>query len=312
MKLYISHMTQYSYAEPITDSVNEIRLTPSTNERQSCYNHSISIEPNAPLFTYEDYFGNRVHAFSVNQPHQKLTIRTNMTLVTTESYTSEESLHKQQLKPVEAWSRLMSDELVDRFIEFLLPTSYTEVTPEIVDFMKQVPVVGSVHESAQGADKSGVSVDVTPTVGVYDWLSALSKHIRTSFVYDPSATNVKTKASEMITMRRGVCQDFAHLMVATCRARGVPARYVSGYHFVGDLQGGSADFEQASHAWVEAYVPKLGWCGFDPTNESPIGERYVKLAHGRDYKDIVPVKGIYLGTGDQKLQVTVDVRKVED
>lgn len=311
MKLYISHVTQYSYAEPITDSVNEIRLTPSTNERQSCYNHSIFIEPNASLFTYEDCFGNRVHAFSVNGPHAKLTIRTNTTVVTTESFNQEESIHKQQLKPAEAWARLTSDESVDRFIEFLLPTSYTEVTPEIVTFMEQVPLVGAVHETAVAAEGS-VMVDVTPMVGIYEWLTALSKHIRTSFIYDPSATNVRTKASEMIAMRRGVCQDFAHLMIAVCRAKGVPARYVSGYHFVGDLQGGSADFEQASHAWVEAYVPKVGWCGFDPTNESPIGERYVKLGHGRDYKDIVPVKGIYHGTGQQSLQVTVDVRKVEE
>lgn len=311
MKLQISHTTQYSYAEPITDSVNEIRLTPSTNERQACYNHSISIEPNASLFTYEDCFGNRVHVFSVNAPHTKLTIRTNLTVVTTESFNKEEGAHKQQLKPAEAWAKLNSDESIDRFIEFLLPTAYTEVTPEIISLMEQVPVVGAVRETAI-ASEGNVTVDVTPAVGVYEWLSALSKYIRSSFIYDPSATNVRTKASEMITKRRGVCQDFAHLMLAVCRARGVPARYVSGYHFVGDLQGGSADFEQASHAWVEAYVPKLGWCGFDPTNESPIGERYVKLGHGRDYKDIVPVKGIYHGTGEQRLQVTVDVRKVDE
>jgi transglutaminase-like putative cysteine protease len=101
-------------------------------------------------------------------------------------------------------------------------------------------------------------------------------------------------------------------MIATARSEGIPARYVSGYHFVGDLQGGIADFEQASHAWVEAYVPKLGWCSFDPTNYDPVGERYVKLGHGRDYKDIVPVKGVYRGNGEQKLLVTVDVRKVEE
>ncbi|EFM10067.1 transglutaminase domain protein [Paenibacillus curdlanolyticus YK9] len=310
MKLYISHLTQYSYGDPVTDSVNEIRLTPSTNERQSCYNHSISIEPNASLFTYEDSFGNRVHSFSVNAPHTKLMIKTNMTVVTTESFSKEESAYKQQLKPSDAWAKLHSDESVDRFIEFLLPTEYTEVTPEIFSFMENVPVVGTVHEAE--ASEGGVTVSVTPAIGVYDWLAALSKHIRSAFIYDPLATDVRTKAFEMIAKRRGVCQDFAHLMVAVCRARGVPARYVSGYHFVGDLQGGSAEFEQASHAWVEAYVPKLGWCGFDPTNESPIGERYVKLGHGRDYKDIVPVKGIYHGTGKQSLQVTVDVRKVEE
>jgi len=123
---------------------------------------------------------------------------------------------------------------------------------------------------------------------------------------------VKTTASEMFGKKRGVCQDFAHFMIACCRACRIPARYVSGYHFVGDLQGGTANFEQASHAWVEAFVPGLGWCSFDPTNADPVGERYVKLGHGRDYKDIVPVKGVYRGSGEQKLKVTVDVRKIED
>jgi len=87
---------------------------------------------------------------------------------------------------------------------------------------------------------------------------------------------------------------------------------VSGYHFVSDLQGGSSDFEQASHAWVEAYAPGLGWCGFDPTNKSLVGERYVKMGHGRDYKDIVPVKGVYRGSSQAELKVTVDVAKIED
>lgn len=294
MKLSISHVTQYEYAEPVTDSVNEIRLTPSTNERQSCYQQAITVEPNASLFTYEDYFGNRVHTFSVNGPHKILTIRTSMTVVTKQAPTSEE-LEKSLSKPEQAWSWLRTEDAANRFTEFLLATEYTAVTGEVNQFAHEI----------SNFDEYGQS-------SVLDWLNALSAKIRNEFIYDPEATDVKTKTSDMFMSKRGVCQDFAHLMIASCRAFDIPARYVSGYHFVGDLQGGSADFEQASHAWVEAFVPGLGWCSFDPTNADPVGERYVKLGHGRDYKDIVPVKGVYRGTGEQILHVTVDVRNVED
>lgn len=292
MKLQISHVTQYDYAEPVRDSVNEIRLSPSTNERQSCYQQTISIEPNAPLFTYEDFFGNRVHAFSVNEPHNKLIIRSQMIVVTKEALKPKELADKLcRMPPEEAWSWLRTDEAENRFIEYLLPTTYTEMTQEVLAFAESICL-------------PRVKIDV------YEWLKACSSRIRSDFIYDPEATTVQTKASDMIQQKRGVCQDFAHLMIAACRSYSIPARYVSGYHFVGDLQGGSADFVQASHAWVEAYVPALGWCSFDPTNVAPVGERYVKLGHGRDYQDIVPVKGVYQGEGNQQLHVIVDVRKM--
>ncbi|WP_029192129.1 transglutaminase family protein [Paenibacillus harenae] len=297
MKLSISHVTQYEYAEPVTDSVNEIRLTPSTNERQSCYQQAIAIEPNASLFTYEDYFGNRVHAFSVNNPHKRLTIRTAMTVVTKQAPNSEDRAQLLSKRSTEqAWLWLKTEEAENRFTEFLLPTGYTAMTDEVEQYAGELAAAG-----AGGA-----------RISILDWLTGLSGKIRTEFVYDPNATDVKTKIADMFERKRGVCQDFAHLMIACSRTLGIPARYVSGYHFVGDLQGGAADFEQASHAWVEAFVPGLGWCSFDPTNADPVGERYVKLGHGRDYKDIVPVKGVYRGTGEQMLHVTVDVRNLEE
>ncbi|SEO21099.1 transglutaminase family protein [Paenibacillus sp. OV219] len=295
MKLFITHTTQYSYGDPVMDSVNELRLTPFTNEQQSCYQHSISVEPNSPLFSYYDYFGNRVHVFSVNNSHKSLKIQTQMTVVTKEAIKPEQG--EEAMIPQEAWGYLASDGAVNQFAEYLLPTEYTGITPEVAAFA-ETPVEGGTNELER--------------LGVFVWLSCVSNRIRNEFVYDPEATNVHTIASDMLHRRRGVCQDFAHLMIATCRAKGVPARYVSGYHFVGDLQGGSADFEQASHAWVEAYVPGLGWCGFDPTNDVLVGERYVKLGHGRDYKDIVPVKGVYRGTSEALLNVAVDVKRINE
>ncbi|WP_270164905.1 transglutaminase family protein [Paenibacillus sp. SYP-B4298] len=287
MKLKIAHVTEYSYGHAVTDSVNEVRLSPCTDEKQSCYQHAIVVEPNASLFSYEDYFGNRVHAFSVNAPHTKLTIRTQMTVVTREVDKAERA--RRQSLGIKHWVWYESEEAHNRFAEYLLPTGYTTFTQEV--------------EQLAG-DWRGC--------GVYEWLAGLSSRIRSEFVYDPLATNVQTTVAEMVISRRGVCQDFAHLMISVCRHIGVPARYVSGYHFIGDLQGGSTDFQHASHAWVEAYVAGAGWCSFDPTNEAPVGERYVKLGHGRDYKDIVPVKGLYRGTGVQQLHVTVDVQRLKE
>lgn len=303
MKLSITHLTQYEYADAVTDSVNELRLTPSTNERQSCYQQSILVEPNAQLFSYEDYFGNRVHAFSVNQPHRKLSIRISMLVVTQKAPTPEErETYVNAGSPEQGWAWLRTEEAANRFAEFLLETDYTKVTEDV-----------RVYAFETGRTKEDDPVAPgRPIESVLDWLSSLSSRIRAEFRYDPEATTVETTTSEMFQRRRGVCQDFAHLMIACARSEDIPARYVSGYHFVGDLQGGSADFEQASHAWVEAYVPSLGWCSFDPTNADPVGERYVKLGHGRDYKDIVPVKGVYRGTGEQRLKVTVDVRNIEE
>lgn len=290
MKLHITHVTTYQYDKPAEDSVNEIRLSPFTDERQSCYHHAIVVEPAASLFGYADYFGNRVHAFAVNAPHRQLTVKTQMTVVTKPE--PEAQLKAARGKRARAEDTPGTSAFVDRFAEYLLPTGYTAPTD-------------AMEELAEGGPGLG-------TEDILGWLGRLSSRIKTEFVYDPAATDVRTTAADFIQQRRGVCQDFAHLMIAVCRISGIPARYVSGYHFVGDLQGGNADFEQSSHAWVEAYVSGAGWRGFDPTNDAPIGERYVKLAHGRDYRDIVPMKGIYRGSGGQTLSVTVDVRNADE
>lgn len=285
MKFEICHVTRYLYDRQVGHSVNEIRLTPRTNYRQSCYHHTISIEPNASLYAYEDYFGNRVHAFSVNETHSELAIQTLSTVVT----------HNNDYKQGNILPRKAEGEMLgsasfrNRFAEFLLPTGFTEHPPEVARFADDSP----------GGDQP-----------VYETVTDIAARIHRNFVYEPNATHVHTTVEEFFRLTRGVCQDFAHLMIAVCRYKGIPARYVSGYQYVGDLQGGNADFRQASHAWVEAYIPGTGWIGFDPTNNMQINWRYVKLGHGRDYNDIVPVKGVYVGEPGQTLDVTVDVRLV--
>ncbi|TBL72465.1 transglutaminase family protein [Paenibacillus thalictri] len=287
MKLEIQHSTRYLYEEPAGDSVNEIRLTPRTNYRQSCYHSEVLIEPAASMFTYEDFFGNRVHSFSINREHRELVIKTSAVVVTQDS-----NIAKLPRVSLERQLEMLEDEkLQNRYIEYLLPTPYTDNSLVVREYASQYPFGGD---------------------GIYEWTKLLSEGIHGDFTYDPSATDVHTTVGETLRLRRGVCQDYAHLMIAVCRSKGIPARYVSGYHFVGDLQGGSADFEQASHAWVEVHIPGTGWLGFDPTNKAEIGWRYVKLGHGRDYRDIVPVKGVYRGTSKQRLEVKVDVRRLEE
>lgn len=288
MKILIDHTTKYIYPGPVTDSVNEIRLTPRTNYRQSCYHHEVDIYPPTHLFTYEDFFGNRVYSYSVDEPHTEMVIHTRATVVTQDT---QQGANRPKLPLSEQIEMLHDDQFQNRYIEFLLPTSYTDITPELLEFSAQ-------HPFDEQQD-------------MYLWTRQLSSTIYDQFTYDPEATNVDTTVKSALKLKRGVCQDYAHLMIAACRSVGLPARYVSGYHFVGDLQGGNADFEQASHAWVETHIPGTGWLGFDPTNDEEVSWRYIKLGHGRDYKDIVPVKGVYRG-GASTLEVKVDVRLVEE
>ncbi|MHC1716254.1 MAG: transglutaminase domain-containing protein [Acidaminococcaceae bacterium] len=290
MKFGITHTTCYIYENPAIDNINEIRLSPRTNYRQSCTHHLITTSPNANLLSYEDYFGNRVHSFSISQPHTQLAIECFSIVVTqTQGHRSNSRLNiKDEIS-------LLNDKVFyNRYAEFLLGTPYTKCTPDIVDFSK------TVLDSLKGSN-------------IYETVCALNSAIYNSFTYDPTATNVNTTAQDTLSLRRGVCQDFAHLMLACCRQLGIPARYVSGYHFISDLQTTTSSFQQASHAWIEAFIPGVGWLGFDPTNNSTINWRYIKLGHGRDYCDIVPVKGNYKALhSSQKMEVTVDVRKIED
>ncbi|MEW9671096.1 transglutaminase N-terminal domain-containing protein [Ammoniphilus sp. 3BR4] len=287
MKLQISHLTRYAYQEPVTDSVNEIRLTPRTDANQSCCEHSILIEPSVPLFSYEDYFGNTAHYFTVPAPHEELLIYSNSIVETTENH------HEptQRLPYVDERDILMSEPFQNQYAEYLMETNYTRITAELTTF--SVENINPLHAES-----------------VYQLLENISNAIYSNLTYDTKATHVHTTVEETLELKRGVCQDYAHLMIALCRMHNIPSRYVSGYHFIGDLSDGYTEVQHASHAWVEAYVPLIGWTGFDPTNNGKMDWRYVKIGHGRNYSDIVPVKGVYQGTNQQQLEVKVDVKRI--
>lgn len=241
------------------------------------------------MYFYDDYFSNQIHAFTVQVPHNELLIRMKSIVVTT-AFTDLRSAHPMSAE--EQWRFVQGSDCQNRFAEYLTPTHYTTVTPALI----------------QSADLITPSADLD----IASWVRRLSAFVHSNFAYDQNVTTVHTTIDQFMALNRGVCQDFAHYMIAVCRHRGIPARYVSGYHFVGDLNAPETKFQHASHAWVEAYIPGLGWKAFDPTNDSKIGERYVKLGHGQDYTDIVPVKGVYRGSARQQLDVTVTVSVIDE
>jgi transglutaminase-like putative cysteine protease len=283
MKLHVLHRTRFKYETSVRDSFNEARLQPVTTGAQTCQSFLLKILPTSKLSHYLDFYFNCVHLFEITQPHSELSVEAT-SLVTTGD-----------LPPLTADATPFALEMIgecarqERCYDFLQSSTYVEA----------------------GAELWRMAIDVT--VGQTDaWQAAQSimRYIFREFRYQPQATNVHTHMCEVLTARAGVCQDFAHVMLGLCRAMKIPARYVSGY-----LYNGPADQlkgAQASHAWVEVYIPGPGWCGLDPTNNRLADGHYVKVAVGRDYADVSPLKGTYRGTAKRHLSVDVLVTRVEE
>jgi transglutaminase-like putative cysteine protease len=278
MKLHVVHRSAYRYAAPVTQNLNEVRLKPVSADGQICESFALDIKPVCRLSSYVDFYFNYVQFFEVQDTHDSLSIES-VSVVTT---TNERRL------PCDATTapltRLPETLRLEQCYDFTQPTSLVANSPEVW------------------------RLAVDACMGQSDiWQSsvAIMRFIHSRFTYDPSATNVNTHMIEVLQQQRGVCQDFAHVMLGMCRAMRIPARYVSGY-----LYNGPADQltgAQASHAWCEVFVPDLGWRALDPTNNQPADERYIKVAVGRDYADAAPIKGNYKGTADRELAVEVQV-----
>jgi len=283
MKLHISHRTRYDYASAVRESFNEARLQPASESRQTCHDFKLLITPHALVSNYLDFHGNCVHLFEINPPHLELTVSAQTTVTTTDAPALAAHASSAPLTELE------KSVMVDRCYEFLPASTFVDITAE----SESLALVAA-----------GLETDI--------WQAAQSimRYIHREFHYQPASTNVHTHMREVLKARHGVCQDFAHVMLGFCRALKIPARYVSGY-----LYNGPADQlkgAQASHAWVEVYVPGHGWCGLDPTNAQPVAGQHVKVATGRDYADVSPLKGTYRGTDRRKMTVEVLVTKVEE
>jgi transglutaminase-like putative cysteine protease len=269
MKLRIVHSTSYRYSGAIAESVMEVRLRPMDGVGQRCLDFSLELGSGIKPRTYVDGYGNHVHYFNLVRPHTHLTITSRSTVETGLDHDD-----------------VQGEELVQDFLRFRSPVKDVE----------GVRAMARLH--AIGDPSSPASVEGA--------LEELTLNISQDFAYDRAVTNVYSSVEEVLELRAGVCQDFAHLFVAVARAMGVPARYVSGY--IHDSGGhGSAT---ASHAWGEAWIPGRGWIGYDATRPVRTTEHHVRLAVGRDYTDAAPTRGIYVGSAAGAMTVRVRTQQL--
>jgi transglutaminase-like putative cysteine protease len=281
MLISLLHRTTFTYASKAQDSFNEVRLRPVTDANQACRSFELRTDPVTQPRDYVDFYGNTVHYFDIVAGHTKLVIEAVSEVETTPNAARPEV-------PKASYADLESGPERDLHGEFLADSHYV---PLDVDVWKE-----TVDIFASG--RSDVWTDV----------QRLCSHIFKTFSYKPRTTGVGTLATDALKMRTGVCQDFAHVALGLCRCSGIPARYVSGYFIKSQRH---PEEEEASHAWIEAFVPGFGWAAFDPTHDRAADERYVKVAAGRDYSDIRPVSGTYRGGRTRSLEVEVRVREAE-
>jgi transglutaminase-like putative cysteine protease len=287
MKLLATHITRYWYSGPVSMCHTEVHLKPRPRKNQDILEFGLEVSPTPDsLLSREDYFGNGVTFFSIAEPHREL-------VITSRCLANLDALAPPALELSPAWEQVREE-------------AAARDTPETFEAGQFVFESQSIRVGAPFAQYAAASF----TAG-RPFLSAvedLSRRIFTEFHYDRRATTIGTPVDEVLGSRRGVCQDFAHLMIACLRSLKLPARYVSGYLRTGrDLTG-----DGASHAWVSAWCPVFGWQDFDPTNNvMPRGEHFT-VAWGRDYSDVSPVKGVALGGGEQVISVSVDVSPQPD
>jgi transglutaminase-like putative cysteine protease len=270
VKLHILHRTRYRYAGPVRDSFNELRLKPVSNEHQRCESFTVRVRPSVPVRHYEDFYANWVHHFEVNEPHTELEIETESTVLTWQTNWLAPEATPFLLSRVRECARM------ERCFDYLQESEYVELTPDVWRL---------------ALDQAAGQTDVWQTA------QALSRWVHANFTYAPRATTAYTRMREALERRTGVCQDFAHVLLGLCRSLQIPALYVSGY-----LHTPNAD---ATHAWVEVFLPEIGWRALDPTHNCQPDDQYVKIAVGRDYADVPPVRGHYKNTQQRTLEVQV-------
>ena len=280
----IVHTTAYEYSAPAIESFTELRVRPRQSNRQIVHRHLTEVTPRAVLDEFTDYYDNTVECLSVPYRHKCLTVTSRSTV---ETLPHKDALSGLDLSVSEA-VRLNWPHRRELF-DFLMPSTHAPITPEIEALSReQLRSSSSFSESILG----------------------LSSHIYENFTYMPGVTDIRTPLGVVLEKKQGVCQDFAHLMIAIIRSAGLPARYVSGYLETESVQRtGALIGATASHAWVEVYLPSGLWVGIDPTNDMLEGERHVQIGIGRDYHDVPPLRGVFKGAKRQQLSVTVTVSR---
>jgi transglutaminase-like putative cysteine protease len=281
----IRHITRFAYSAPISESVMEVRMQPRSEWNQRCLRFDLMPSPKAKTFSYRDHLGNVVHHFDMPARHSQLKVTAEAVVEVAPSTPLPDAI------PEGTWDEVDKLSQDGTCWDWLVPS----------DFARPTNLLQSL------AGELGIKRRADPL----SLLRELNSSIHEAFEYVPQSTRVDSPIDEALAARKGVCQDFAHIMIAMVRGVGIPCRYVSGYlfHREGDSDRSAAD---ATHAWLEAMVPQVGWVGFDPTNNLTVGERHVRVAVGRDYADVPPTRGIFRGKAETTLGVGVRVSTVDD
>jgi transglutaminase-like putative cysteine protease len=284
MDFEITHTTRYKYGHPAAEAYGEARLTPPNLPSQTVLSHHITIDPDVKSSSYLDHFGNRVDFFSLPFRHTHLVINNQVLVRTHPRELPAESLELS----VQESRQILGSALTDVF-EYLQPTR----------------VVPTGKESVQWAKKY---LDGRAQLG--ECLQRLNQAINDEFQYVSGSTENSTPLATIWKMKKGVCQDFAHVGLSILRTAGLPARYVCGYIETDPPADGRAlTGAVATHAWIEVLVPGMRWVAIDPTNRNWCNERYVAVSFGRDYLDATPLRGTFKGSGGQTMKVRVTMKR---
>lgn len=276
----VRHTTTFRYEPAVRESVMEVRLQPRSDGEQRCLSFTLGVEPAANVIQYRDFTGNTVHHFDIAGTHTQVK-------VTAQSAVEVQSVPAPRSADSGDWADLDALIAGNDYWEMLLPSHFAHSSPSLEQLAKEL-----------GCERRGNPLDL---------LTELNEAIYKLFAYVRNSTKVDSPIEEALQARKGVCQDFAHIMIALVRRLRVPCRYVSGYMFHRDEAEKDRSLEGASHAWVEALVPRLGWVAFDPTNNLVGADRHIRVAIGRDYSDVPPTRGVYKGEAQSELSVAVTV-----
>jgi len=294
MKYRVVHRTEYRYGITVSQCHNLAHLRPRNLPRQQCQGFRLQIDPLPMDYAdHEDFFGNHVSYFSITQPHQTLTV----------TATSEI-----QLQTGNGQLALDKDVPWDK-VRLRLTEPLTDTDRENLQFVLDSPLAAASPALAEYA-----AVSFPPARPLLEAVHELMQRVHHEFTYDPGFSTISTPLAEVLSSRRGVCQDFAHLAIASLRSLGLAARYVSGYIETlpppGETKQAGAD---ESHAWFSVYLPDVGWHDFDPTNNKIPLDQHITTAWGRDYADVTPLKGVIFG-GDPGHQprVSVDMTRLPE